>query len=481
MRFPAVDGVEEGEEGSDDPLGQEAKDVVVVTGKETLTVRAVNLMSQTALDPMDYVKHDIARNWHDKNGFVMESFSLAMPLRSVIVRIAPLTKEERTRFSNHIVIVVYVFNPADNIYRVQFNANREALEDQAGATDLAIRMARTLRIGSGIPASASWRKAADAAVFDAGALGQLPLSKETTPLLDDGLRMQFPAEVGGATPHAPISVDGGTNKHDAWRKIGLGSAGLTVSVTELNAFAGPNFEESVWRYIRQRWDGSALETATISTMPVAARLEAVAMRWPSIRPRDLPAYLSKGRYQQGKTLLVVYVRSADDTVQEMTFSANREALFDELAVFNLAARMAASVTAGPRHGRAGRSFDAELQDGFVKYVSSGLDSRVVHYDKPVLLGEPRQSCGIYEGFHPNFRVADADRQDDAVTPASGDVSGETVKWRTYEVTDGYKTEALFGAPHQMQSHVFCTASTLEDMEALRAAMESRIINEGSGD
>jgi hypothetical protein len=253
---------------------------------------------------------------------------------------------------------------------------------------------------------------------------------------------------------------------------------LVLMANELYALSGGDPEKAARAAVAASW-GQEAATIRLEKLAVAPPLRAVAV---------IPRRPDSTR--EANLVLGLYVGNGDGTVQYLAFYANPAGARDAAGVAALCRKIATTVSAGSRKvsSEAGaRSFPGlsddrlviTVPDGFVASIQPGPDFSVYRLRKLSPLGQPASVCGIYLGGHPAYQYRQTQSPPDKVTPIKGRLLGRGIEWKNWSVVHDTMSEIIVPYPkgEGMFMHVFCSASSPEEVKALRAIAETLRVEE----
>jgi hypothetical protein len=306
-----------------------------------------------------------------------------------------------------------------------------------------------------------------------GALAKLTLSDEPTSLLGGRLSVRMPATATTKPRGHNIMAAPEAAESETRIIVDADNERLVLMARELYALVDDDLEKAVRADVAHSW-GEESATARFEKLSVAPSATAVAF---------IPQH-GDGK-SEANLLLVAYFKNEDGTVQFLAFYVNPAGYTDAAGAMDLAKKILVTLKAGSTKllSKAGprvfRGFVITAPQGFVASTQKGPDFSVFRLNKLSLLGQAHAGCGIYLGWHPQYHYRQSEMPPDKVDSAKGTMFGQEIEWKTWSKDKDMTTEAIVPHPikREMSLHVFCTASTEDELKAVRAMAETLRVEE----
>ncbi len=315
-------------------------------------------------------------------------------------------------------------------------------------------------------------------VSSARALSKLTLGDQPIALLGGRLSVRMPAVAKVEPRRHSIMAAPASNEDESRVVVDAENERLVLMAYELYALSGGDLEKSVRADVTASWHKEA----------AAVRLERLTLSPPLKAVAVVP--LRQEGNSEANLVLGLYVGSGDGTVHYLAFYANPAGARDAAGVEAFCRKIATTVSGGSRrlsskggaHRFPGFSDDRlviTVPDGFVPSTQQGPDFSVYRLRKLAPLGQPQAVCGIYLGWHPAYHYRQTNDPPGKVTRIKGKLFGREIEWQNWSEADGITSEIIVPYPmgEGMFMHVFCTASTAEEIQALRAVAETLRVEE----
>jgi hypothetical protein len=300
----------------------------------------------------------------------------------------------------------------------------------------------------------------------AGALGKLEPAPTPTDVLAGRLRLRGPKTLRVEPRGHSIMAAPNSAQHETRLMLDAGKERLVIMAVEMFETVGDDLPGAVRRDVADWPQPPTVEALTVPELRAVAVVPAT---------HDLK--------REAILILSLYVASADNTVQNLSFYVNPAGGADIKGATGLSRRIAATLTAGPtKMVKSGGvrplsdGLSVNLPEGFSTTQQPGPDFTVHHLRKLTPLGKPPARIGIYLGGHPSYQYRQMDEAAPPVKKSPGKLLGHDIEWHSWtrgkapsEVTT---MEALAPIGGSLKMHVFLNAATDAELAALRKVAES---------
>ena len=290
-------------------------------------------------------------------------------------------------------------------------------------------------------------------------------------LLNGRLTVDMPkGTVLDSTPRSTMSEASEVREQETRASVTTGNQRLDLLVRELYAVSGKDFGGNAKKVFEPKLkEGNSKFLLTNKTSKSGLRMCQLI---------SLEATKSNSGNQVVDTAIV---ENKDGTVQYITVRANSEAAKDWKGVSTLAENILNTIAPGSKTLLSkSRTIEmdtfyglvAAVQDGTATNSEGGADFHVFTFNKMHELGTPAAYLSVYIGQHPAYRPKDPS------TGETGTILGQSIKWQEEQANSMRAAQTLVplqGTPTVL--HIFCVASSEEEISGLIKIAESLSINE----